>query len=60
MPKTQKIKTVDMKEYRKQYYKKHPEKFSSPPQFCEVCKCTIKSQFERHEKTKKHQNLINC
>ena len=58
MPKTHKIKTVDMVEYRKQYYKEHPERFSNP-QFCNVCKCMIKAQFERHEKTKKHQNLIN-
>lgn len=54
---TQQNKTTDIIAYRKEYYKQHKEKFYNP-QYCSICKCFVKSQFKRHEQTKKHINLL--
>jgi len=58
---TENIKKQDRREYYKQYYRGHKDKWEGQRdhvQVCEICGTSYRyNRLKRHEKTKKHQAL---
>jgi len=53
------LKCYDMKEYKRQYYLENKSKWEKT-ETCELCNMTYKIiHRSRHNKTKKHQMLLN-